>query len=242
MRRTHVGCSGWNYAHWREVFYPRGLATSHWLERYAETFDTVEVNATFYRLPTEKAVAGWARTTPDGFVFAVKASRYLTHVKRLRELAEGWRRFAERIAPLADAGKLGPILWQLPENFRRDDRRLADALDALPQGLHCFEFRHASWFVPEVETILRDHGAALVVGDEPSRPFQTHKRTASWAYVRFHRGRGKGGSYTPAQLREWAARIRRWTRDGDAYVYFNDDWNGHAVREAIRMKRLLESA
>ncbi len=242
MTRVHVGCSGWNYAHWRDVFYPHGLPPSRWLERYAEAFGTVEVNATFYRLPTEKAAAGWARATPDDFVFSVKASRYLTHVKRLRGLGEGWRRFQERIAPLAEARKLGPILWQLPENFHRDDERLSEALDALPHGRHCFEFRHASWFVPEVEAILRHHGAALVIGDEPSRPFQTHARTAPWTYVRFHRGHGKDGNYTPAQLREWAGRIRRWTRDGDVYAYFNDDWRGHAVREARRLGRLLGSA
>jgi len=134
----------------------------------------------------------------------VKASRYLTYVKRLRQLAAGWGRFHERIEPLVDAGKLGPVLWQLLENFHRDDHRLAEALDALPPGLHCFEFRHASWSVPEVEHLLRDHGAALVIGDEPSRRFQTLTRTAPWTYVRFHRGRGKDRNYTAAQLRDWS--------------------------------------
>jgi uncharacterized protein YecE (DUF72 family) len=239
MAHAYIGCSGWNYPHWREVFYPRGLPTSGWLEHYAETFDTVEVNATFYRLPTQKAAAGWAKATPDSFVFAVKASRYLTHVKRLRELAAGWRRFHERIEPLVAAGKLGPILWQLPENFHRDDERLAEALEALPSGLHCFEFRHASWFVPEVERLLRRHGAALVIGDEPSRPFQTLTRTAPWSYLRFHRGRGKDGNYTPSQLREWSARVGSWADEGDVYAYFNDDWGGHALREALALRKLL---
>jgi uncharacterized protein YecE (DUF72 family) len=131
-RRLRIGCSGWNYRHWRERFYPRGLPASRWLEHYAKTFDTVEVNATFYRLPTRKAVAHWAEVTPESFVFAVKASRYLTHVKRLRGLDEGWPRLFERIEPLASAGKLGPVLWQLPETFHRDDDRLAAALGALP--------------------------------------------------------------------------------------------------------------
>src|SRR5215831_12426930 len=159
MGHVYVGCSGWNYAHWRDVFYPRGLGSAHWLEHYAQHFETVEVNA---------------------------------HVKRLRDLGPGWRRFHERIEPLADARKLGPVLWQLPENFHRDDDRLADALEALPPGRHCVEFRHESWFCSEVEKILRNHRVALVIGDEPTRGFQTHARPAGWTYVRFHRGRGEG--------------------------------------------------
>ena len=239
MTKAYVGCSGWNYQDWREVFYPRHLPAARRLQHYAESFETVEVNATFYRLPTAKAAAGWANATPEHFVFSVKASRYLTHVKRLREVVDGWRRLAERIEPLAEAGKLGPILWQLPGNFHRDDDRLESALTALPSGRHCFEFRHASWFVPEVEELLRVHDAALVIGDEPTRDYQTHARTAAWTYVRFHCGRGKDGNYTPSQLDEWSARLRRWLTDGDVYAYFNDDWRGHAVREASRLRKLL---
>jgi uncharacterized protein YecE (DUF72 family) len=239
MARIRIGCSGWNYDHWRELFYPRGLPTSRWLLHYAETFDTVEVNATFYRLPTTRATKSWAETTPDGFLFAIKASRYLTHVKRLRELTDGWKRFSERIEPIVEAGKLGPLLWQLPEQFHRDDDRLAAALEALPPGRHSFEFRHESWFVPQVEKLLRSHEAALVVGDDPKRPFQTHSRTADWMYLRFHRGRGRDGNYTPAQLRDWAARVRAWRRRGEVYAYFNDDWGGHAIREAQRLLKLV---
>jgi uncharacterized protein YecE (DUF72 family) len=239
VSESRIGCSGWNYAHWREVFYPKGLPESRWLAHYAERFDTVELNASFYRLPTRKAAAGWANGTPDGFLFAVKASRYLTHVKRLREVAQGVELLYERIEPLVEAGKLGPVLWQLPENFHRDDDRLAGALAELPEGRHCFEFRHASWFVPEVEELLRAHRVALVIGDHPKRPFQTLTRTANWSFVRFHVGRGKDGNYTPAQLREWAERVREWREKGDVYVYFNDDWKGFAVKEALRMKELL---
>jgi uncharacterized protein YecE (DUF72 family) len=239
VTKAYVGCSGWNYEDWREVFYPRHLPAARRLQHYAESFETVEVNATFYRLPTTKAAAGWANATPEHFVFSVKTSRYLTHVKRLREVVDGWRRLAERIEPLAEAGKLGPILWQLPGNFHRDDDRLESALTALPSGRHCFEFRHASWFVPEVEELLLVHDAALVIGDEPTRDFQTHARTAAWTYVRFHCGRGKDGNYTPSQLDEWSARLRRWLTDGDVYAYFNDDWRGHAVREASRLRKLL---
>jgi uncharacterized protein YecE (DUF72 family) len=239
MPETRIGCSGWNYAHWRERFYPRGVPESRWLEHYARSFDTVELNASFYRLPTRKAAQRWADSTPDDFVFAVKASRYLTHVKRLRGVDDGVVRLSERIEPLAGAGKLGPILWQLPENFHRDDDRLADALDELPAGRHAFEFRHESWFVPEVEALLRKHRVALVVGDHPERPFQTLVQTSGWMFARLHHGRGKDANYTPAQLREWAERVRDWREKGDVYLYFNDDWNGHAVREAARLKELV---
>jgi uncharacterized protein YecE (DUF72 family) len=160
-------------------------------------------------------------------------------VKRLRGIAAGVGLLHERIEPLLEARKLGPILWQLPENFHRDDERLAGALAELPPGRHCFEFRHASWFVPEVEELLRAHGVALVVGDHPERRFQTHARTADWTFARLHVGRGKDRNYTPAQLREWAKRVRDWRGKGDVYLYFNDDWQGHAVKEALRLKELI---
>ena len=185
---VHIGCSGWNYRDWRGVIYPEGLPARRWLERYAELFDTVEVNATFYRLPSESAVKAWAEQTPRRFVFAVKASRYLTHVKRLKAIGAGAKRFLDPLEPLAEARKLGPVLWQLPENFQRDDDRLAETLEGLPKGRHCFEFRHPSWFTEEVYALLRRHRAALVIGDHPERPFQTHEITASWTYVRFHYG------------------------------------------------------
>src|SRR5881275_2815410 len=151
---VRIGCSGWNYASWKEEFY-EGRPARLWLEHYAEHFDTVEVNNTFYRLPNREAVANWERTAPQGFLFTIKASRYLTHIKRLRELGEGLDRFYERIEPLRESPKMGPVLWQLPPTFRRDDERLANALDALPDGRHCFEFRHASWFVEPVYDLLR---------------------------------------------------------------------------------------
>jgi uncharacterized protein YecE (DUF72 family) len=237
---VRVGCSGWNYDHWRERFYPRGLPTSRWLDHYAGTFDTVEVNATFYRLPTRKSAVGWARATPDEFLFAVKASRYLTHVRRLRGLRGGMGRLLDPLEPLLEAGKLGPILWQLPETFHRDDDRLADALAALPPGQHCFEFRHASWFVPEVEELLRRHDAALVIADHRRRPFQTRSLTTDWTYLRFHYGRARDGAYGDAALRTWAERIAGWRERVDVYAYFNDDWDGHAIREAIRLRKLLD--
>jgi uncharacterized protein YecE (DUF72 family) len=234
---VRIGCSGWNYAAWRDPVY-RGAPPSRWLGLYAQLFDTVEVNATFYRLPTRAAVERWVEQTPPGFVFAVKASRYLTHVRRLRDLAPGVERFTAPLEPLAGAGKLGPVLWQLPETFRRDDERLAAALGRLPPGPHAWEFRHPSWFVPDVYALLRDHGAALVVGDSPDRPFQERVVTAPWTYVRFHHGRrGRRGNYSETELREWAGRLARL--DVPAWAYFNNDWEAFAVRNARRLRTLL---
>jgi uncharacterized protein YecE (DUF72 family) len=241
VKPVRVGCSGWNYRDWREAFYPKGLPPKRWLEHYATVFETVEVNNTFYRLPTRSAVAGWAEQTPPDFVFAVKASRYLTHIKRLTDMEAGVERFYERIEPLVESRKLGPVLWQLPGNFRRDDERLDRALAALPPGRHCFEFRHESWFTPEVYGLLRRAGAALVIGDAPERPFQTHELTTDWTFVRFHRGsRGRNGNYSARELEEWAARIRRWRRKVDVYAYFNNDWNAYAIANGRALERLLE--
>jgi uncharacterized protein YecE (DUF72 family) len=242
VKPVRVGCSGWNYAHWRERVYPKGLPARRWLEHYATLFDTVEVNSTFYRLPRRDAVASWAEQTPDGFLFSVKASRYLTHLKRLTDLGSGIQRFYERIEPLVESPKLGPVLWQLPGNFHRNDERLAAALDALPPGRHCFEFRHRSWFSPEVYELLRRSGAALVIGDTPRRDFQTHELTADWTFIRFHHGhRGRNGNYSDRELAEWARRIRRWRRSVEVYAYFNNDWNAYAVENGKRLKRLLGS-
>ena len=245
-RPVRIGLSGWNYAHWRDgVFYPPRLPSARWLEHYAERFDTVEVNATFYRLPRRDAVARWVEQTPDGFTFAVKASRYLTHVKRLRDLGPGLAVFLERIEPLVASPKLGPLLWQLPPTFQRDDDRLAAALAQLPPDLrHCFEFRHPSWFVPETYAALREYGVALVIGDRPQvNGFQTHELTADWTYVRFHAGtQGRRGNYSDAELREWAARLREWSRTHDVYAYFNNDWEGFAPRNAAQLSRLLATS
>ncbi len=231
---VHIGCSGWNYRDWRGAIYPEGLPARRWLERYAELFDTVEVNNTFYRLPSQSAVEGWVDQTPPEFVIAVKASRYMTHVKRLREMKRVAARYFEAIKPLADSPKLGPVLWQLPANFQRDDDRLGEALEQLPKARHCFEFRHPSWFVPEVYELLRRHRAALVIGDDPERPFQTHEITADWTYVRFHRGnRGRRGNYSKRELEEWKRRIAAWRSEVEVFAYFNHDWEAFAPRNAL---------
>jgi len=242
LRPVRVGCSGWNYPSWREPVYEKRPARI-WLEHYATLFDTVEVNATFYRLPRRDAVARWVEQTPDGFLFAVKMSRYITHVKRLTDLDLGIRRFYDRIDPLVRSPKLGPVLWQLPATFRRDDVRLRAALAALPPGRHCFEFRHASWFCAEVYELLRSRNAALVIGDHPERPFQAHELTADWTFVRFHYGsRGRNGNYSERELEEWARRIERWRERADVLAYFNNDWNAFAVANGLWLKRRLTVA
>ncbi len=238
-----IGCSGWNYAHWRHgVFYPPRCPASRWLRFYAQHFDTVEVNSTFYRLPRASAVARWVEETPGDFVFAVKASRYLTHVKRLQDVPEHLPLLLDRIEPLLRSPKLGPLLWQLPPTFRCDLDRLAAALEQLPRGLrHAFELRHPSWFRDDLYALLREHGVALVVGDRPAvHDFQALELTADFTFVRFHAGtRGARGNYSATELDEWAVRLRRWGRDVDVFAYFNNDWEGFAVRNARGLRERL---
>jgi len=233
LKPVHVGCSGWNYRDWRERFYPKGTPASRWLEHYARVFDTVEVNSTFYRLASETAVEKWVQQTPAGFIFSLKASRYLTHMRRLRDMERGVRRFYAPLTPLVEADKLGPILWQLPETFRRDDDALGQALEHLPRGRHCFEFRHPSWFEEEVFELLRERQVALVIGDHPERPFQSYEITAGWTLIRFHYGRrGRNGNYSASELETWKRRIASWRSRTEVFAYFNNDWRGFAPRNA----------
>ena len=242
-QRVHIGCSGWVYPHWRERFYPRDVPQRAWLDYYAKHFDTVEINNTFYRLPKPSAVEGWVEHSPPGFVFAVKASRYLTHIKRLKTLDPYVDRFYEPLETLVKSEKLGTLLWQFPPNFQRDTDRLSRALRELPAGRHAFEFRHESWFNNEVYDLLSEHGVALVIGDESSRWISTpHVRTTDWTYVRFHHGsRGRHGNYSAAEIETWARRISQWRRDTEVYAYFNNDWEGYAIRNAKRLKQLLKA-
>jgi len=241
VSEIRIGCSGWNYAHWRERIYPKGLPAKRWLAHYATLFDTVEINNTFYRLPKVSAVRGWVEVSPPGFLFAVKMSRYITHVRRLGGLEQGIPLFYSRVAPLARSPKMGPVLWQLPPTFKRDDERLTAALKALPSGRHCFEFRHPTWYVDEVYELLRNRGAALVIPDSPKYPFRQLELTADWTFVRFHSGtRGRRGNYSERELQEWAERIGDWRdADADVYAYFNNDWEGFAVYNGQRLKELL---
>jgi uncharacterized protein YecE (DUF72 family) len=241
MERVLIGCSGWNYASWRGPFYPeKRCPTSRWLEFYAQHFPTVEINSTFYRLASRDAVARWITQTPEDFVFAPKISRYITHMKRLTDMDQAVERFYERIEPLAESPKMGPVLWQLPENFHRNDERLQHALDKLPPGRHAFEFRHESWFTEDVYSALRERDVALVIGDEPTRRFQAYEFTTDFTFIRFHYGtRGRGGNYSDTEIGEWAARIRGWAAERPVFAYFNNDWNAYAIRNAKRLTTLV---
>jgi uncharacterized protein YecE (DUF72 family) len=240
MKPVRIGCSGWMYDDWRGRLYPAREPKRRWLELYATHFDTVEVNNTFYRLARPEMVRGWVEQTPPGFLFAVKASRYLTHVRRLKDIERPVRRFYEPLQALIDSDRLGPVLWQLPENFHRDDERLKGWLELLPDGMHTIEFRHESWFAPEVMELLRARGVALTIGDHPKRPFQSLEATAPWRFVRFHYGsRGRGGNYSATELEQWARRIAQWRRSKEVFAYFNNDWNGFAPDNAKSLRRRL---
>lgn len=234
-----VGTSGWQYDSWRGAFYPAALRQPAWLEWYAQRFATVEVNNTFYQLPAREAVRRWHDATPAGFTFALKCSRYLTHVRRLNEPGEVVRRFFERVEPLEE--KLGPVLLQLPPTFEAAPSRLAAALEAFPKGVRvAVEFRHASWFTDEVRRILERHEAAPCLADRGSRPLMPLWRTAGWGYLRLHEGRATPRPcYGRQALARWVERLDTlFPRGGEAFVYFNNDARACAVRNALMFARL----
>ena len=233
---VRIGTSGWEYRHWRGVFYPHDLPQSRWLEHYAATFDTVELNNSFYRLPDTDTFAGWARRVPPSFVMAVKASRYLTHVKRLRDPQEPLERFWSRVVHLGR--RVGPVLYQLPPRWRRNEERLRAFLAAVPRGrLQALEFRDPSWYTPSVEALLAEHDIALVLHDMPGSARQD-RPVGSLVYIRFHgAGERYGGAYPRRDLDAWAERLAAWAAEGrPAYAYFNNDVGGHAVRDALYLR------
>jgi uncharacterized protein YecE (DUF72 family) len=234
-----IGCSGWQYRHWRGRFYPRDLPVADWLEHYALTFDTVELNNSFYRLPEADAFAAWARRVPAGFVFAVKASRYLTHLKRLREPAEPLDRLWSRATRLGT--HLGPMLYQLPPRWACDMARLREFVERLPRHrLQAIEFRDASWYRPEVFSVMADARVALCLHDMPGSATKPDP-VGPFVYLRFHGAAGKyRGGYSGQALRAWADRLASWAEDGlRCHVYFNNDVGGHAPRDAVRLREML---
>jgi uncharacterized protein YecE (DUF72 family) len=241
MSEVRVGCSGWSYRHWKKgVFYPEGLRGRDELAFYASRFDTAELNGTFYRLPTEQAVIGWRETAPPGFVFAWKASRFLTHMKRLLDPDEPLALMFGRTDLLG--GKLGPILFQLPPQMTRNDERLDALLARLPASRrYAFEFRHPSWYADEVFAMLEARDCALVVSDHHHAP-APWRATASFAYVRGHGPEGRyWGRYPDATLEDWARRIRIWREQGrDVFCYFDNDPEGSAPRDAEAIIALLD--
>ena len=230
---VHVGTSGYNYPEWRGSFYPEKLPAKAMLGFYAERFTTVEINASFYRMPTAKTVAGWADGTPDGFVFTLKAPQQITHRRRLREVDEPLRLFCDAARQLG--AKLGPLFFQLPPNFKKDTGRLADLLAELPTDLRsAFEFRHASWFADDVYDALRARDAALCVADtEDGRtPDET---TASWGYYRL-----RNVEYPDAELAAWAAALTRPGRR-DVFCYFKHEDTGTGPALATRLMTVMKS-
>lgn len=234
-----IGTSGYVYRHWRKgVFYPSGLKIREELGYYAGRFPTVELNNPFYRLPTAEMFVRWRDTTPDDFQFAVKASRYITHIKRLREVGDELALFLERARHLGS--KLGPILFQLPPNQQLDLPRLHDFLGLLTDPHRwVLEFRHPSWHISKVYQMLADAAVALCIpvggGLEPDRI-----TTAPFTYIRMHRGREPRGGFTRPELRKWARQIEALGSGGkEVYVYFNNDWEGFAIRDAVALMRLI---
>lgn len=237
---VRIGTSGWNYRSWRGPFYPDALAQKRWLAHYAEVFDTVEINATFYRLPQPTAVAAWAAQTPPVFCFAWKASRFITHMKRLLDAQDSLERVYAPMAFLG--GKRGPALFQLPPSLQIDLARLDGFLGNLAAGEPAtIEFRHPSWYVEPVFQRLADAGVALCVSDHHHAP-APWVATADFVYVRGHGPSGTyAGSYDDRTLTMWARRLAGWREAGrSAFVYFDNDIGAAAPEDALRLRQMLK--
>jgi uncharacterized protein YecE (DUF72 family) len=234
-----IGTSGWHYGHWRGPYYPADLPASRWLQHYSRDFRSAEINGSFYRMPTVKTLTAWRETVPTDFRFAVKASRYLTHARKLLAPMSDYDRFFEGMATLKP--KLGPILLQTPPRWRINRDRLEAFLMAAPSSFrYAFEFRDSTWLVPEIFELLADHDAALCIYHLAGfqSPLET---TTDFVYVRLHGPGAKyQGRYSSTALRNWAARLTRWSRQGrTVWCFFDNDQNGFAVRDAQRLQRLV---
>jgi uncharacterized protein YecE (DUF72 family) len=240
MKAVYIGTSGWHYNHWRGPFYPPKLPAARMLEYYLQFFDTVEINYSFYRLPLESALRSWAASTPANFCFAVKGSRFLTHMKKLKDPEAGVAVFFDRVRLLGR--KLGPVVFQLPPRWGPDPERLDAFLKCLPRRRrYAFELREPSWHIPEILAILRRHNAAFCIY-ELAGVHSGFDITADFTYVRLHgpTARRYEGCYTRGQLERWAERIRKWTEHLRAvYVYFDNDQGGFAAQNARELRSLL---
>jgi uncharacterized protein YecE (DUF72 family) len=239
--RYYIGTSGWHYEHWRGLFYPENLAKARWLEFYAGHFTTVELNNTFYRLPSENAFSTWRESTPADFTFAVKVSRFITHIKRLKSVGEPVDKFITRAGILGN--KLGPLLYQLPPGMHRNDDRLKSFLSALPSAMkHVIEFRHESWLDEEVFDTLRRHNVGFCIFDmqDVTCPVVA---TADFAYIRFHGSTGLYYScYSDEELMGWAKRLKDLAQNlKTVYIYFNNDAGAYAVSNARTLRTYLEA-
>lgn len=235
-----IGTSGWQYDDWRAVLYPQGVPKARWLEHFTTVFPAVEVNNTFYNLPKEKTFADWATRTPEGFTFACKASRFITHIRRLQDVSEPVTTFVERASVLGP--KLGPVLYQLPPSQKRDDKLLEAFLDVLPSHPRAaIEFRNETWYDPAVFKALRAFDVALCVADGPKHRTPV-ELTASWGYLRLH-GLEDEASYGEEKLAEWAGTVAGLAERGDPlYVFFNNDLAGAAVRDALLLTEKVAAA
>jgi uncharacterized protein YecE (DUF72 family) len=237
--KYYVGCSGWHYEHWKLLYYPEGLAKSKWLQFYAKQFNTVELNNSFYHLPSEKAFVSWRESSPDNFVFAVKVSRFITHIKRLKNFGAAMENFLSRACLLKS--KLGPLLYQLPPNMKRNDELLESFLSSLPQKYqHVFEFRHESWLNDSVFHILQRYNTGLCVFDMPGFTCPL-VATSDFAYIRFHGSTGMYSScYSNEELSQWVEKIAQLAQNLKAvYIYFNNDAEAFSVKNAIILKTFL---
>ena len=238
--KVFIGTSGWSYKHWGERFYPKDIPQAEHLQYYASHFPTVEINATFYRLPSESMVQGWHRKAPPGFIYAVKGSRLITHYKRLQDVQDPLHNFIERISELKN--HLGPILWQLPPNFKKDISRLKSFFKELPKKYdHAVEFRHPSWIDDEVFDLLRDYQIAQVWLSSLRMPVN-FTVTSDFVYMRLHGLEGGfSHDYTESELEPWAKRIRKAAEsEKPVFVYFNNDANARAPDNAKKLMNMVE--
>jgi uncharacterized protein YecE (DUF72 family) len=235
----HIGTSGWHYGHWRGPFYPEELGAEGFLAYYAERFHTVEINNSFYQLPSESTLGKWRDAVPQGFVFAVKGSRFITHMKKLKDPASSLAPFLERVAVLGE--KLGPILFQLPPRWRFNGTRLADFLAALPGAYrYTLELRDQSWINDDALNLLARHGAAFCIY-ELAGYLSPLEVTADFVYIRLHGPGGPyQGQYDHETLAGWAGAMAAWSREGrEVFCYFDNDEAGYAAQDALRLLDLL---
>jgi uncharacterized protein YecE (DUF72 family) len=233
---VRIGTSGWVYPHWRGRFYPEELRQKDWFAHYARHFDTVEINNSFYRLPSPAVFEKWRAQAPPGFLYSVKASRYLTHVKKLIDPEQPLQAFFEGAVRLKDT--LGPVLYQLPPRWAPDLPRFRRFLGALPEGYtHVIEFRDTRWLTEEVFALMERHGVAHCLHDRAGLGVPM-RVTAPPVYVRLHGDPAPGGEYTESMLQTWAERIRAWReRSLDVFLYFNNDWEGYAIKNALQFTK-----
>ncbi len=235
----HIGTSGWSYNHWKGLFYPEELSKEEWLEYYTQSFDSVELNSSFYHLPKLKTFENWRKRTPEDFVFSVKGSRFISHILKLNNGREPLQNLLDNASGLGP--KLGPVLFQLPPNFKLDFERLEKFAKILPTDQRfTFEFRHESWFCEEVYNLLKENNLALTISDTPKYPL-VEKVTADFVYVRLHGHEVLYTSkYSKPELKGWAEKIKAWLADDrDVYIYFDNDAHAHAVTNAKELKTLL---